>query len=129
MAEITFQNFWDAYALKRDRIAAERAWKKLSSKDRQAAIDGIAPYRDDCQRRGISRMYAQGYLNHRRWEDDFTSGDTQLSTLNNSSHHAPLPHSTAQLADARRREVQELSRLATAGAAALAGLVGGSEDE
>lgn len=71
MAEtITFQKFWDAYALKRDRVAAERTWKKLSEADRRAAFDGIASYRDDCQRRGIHRMYAQGYLNHRRWEDE-----------------------------------------------------------
>ena len=66
----SFQDFWDAYALKRDRIAAERAWKHLSAKDQQAAIAGIAAYREDCERRGISRMYAQGYLNHHRWEDE-----------------------------------------------------------
>ena len=66
-----FQEFWDAYALKRDRMAAERAWRRLSAKDRLAAFAGIASYTADCERRGISRMYAQGYLNHRRWEDDF----------------------------------------------------------
>lgn len=65
-----FQTFWDAYALKRDRIAAERAWKRLSVKDQQAAFAGIEAYREDCRRRGINRMYAQGYLNHRRWEDE-----------------------------------------------------------
>ena len=65
-----FQKFWDAYGLKRDRVAAERAWRKLSKGDRRAALDGIARYRDDCEARGINRMYAQGYLNHRRWEDE-----------------------------------------------------------
>ena len=65
-----FQKFWDAYGLKRDRVAAERAWRKLSKGDRRAAIDGIQRYRDDCEARGIQRMYAQGYLNHRRWEDE-----------------------------------------------------------
>ena len=68
--EITFQTFWNAYALKRDRIAAERAWKKLSAKDKQAAMTSIAPYRESCERSGIRMMYAQGYLNHRRWEDE-----------------------------------------------------------
>lgn len=66
---IDFQTFWDAYALKRDRIAAERVWRRLSAKDQKAAIAGIATYREDCQRNGIRMMYAQGYLNHRRWED------------------------------------------------------------
>ena len=65
-----FQKFWDAYGLKRDRVAAERAWRKLSKGDRRAALAGIQRYRDDCEARGIQRMYAQGYLNHRRWEDE-----------------------------------------------------------
>lgn len=67
----TFEEFWNAYGLKRDRIAAERAWNKLNTKDKRAAIAGIAAYNVDCEQRGISRMYGQGYLNHRRWEDDF----------------------------------------------------------
>ena len=67
---IDFQTFWDTYALKRDRIAAERAWKRLSAADQRAAIIGIEAYREDCMRKGIRMMYAQGYLNHRRWEDE-----------------------------------------------------------
>lgn len=67
---ITFQEFWDAYGLKRDRVAAERSWRWLSAKDQHAAFRGIADYRADCEHRGISMMYAQGYLNHRRWEDE-----------------------------------------------------------
>lgn len=66
----TFPEFWNAYGLKRDRMAAEKAFLRLSAKDRIAAFNGIAAYREDCQRRGISMMYAQGYLNHRRWEDE-----------------------------------------------------------
>ena len=31
----TFEQFWDAYAYKRDRRAAERAWKRLSAADRR----------------------------------------------------------------------------------------------
>ena len=67
-----FQQFWNAYALKRDRIAAERAWNKLPVKDKRKAIDAIPAYNADCARQGISRMYAQGYLSHRRFEDDFS---------------------------------------------------------
>ena len=67
-----FQNFWDAYGLKRDRIMAERAWRRLSAKDKKAALAGIPAYREDCLQRGISMMYAQGYLNHRRWEDEIS---------------------------------------------------------
>ena len=66
----TFPEFWDAYGFKRDRIAAEKAYLRLSAKDRLAAFNGIAAYREDCQRRGVAMKQAQGYLNHRRWEDE-----------------------------------------------------------
>ena len=69
----TFEQFWDAYAYKRDRRAAERAWKRLSTADRRAAYEGIAAYRADCAHCERQMMYAQGYLNRRRWEDDFTT--------------------------------------------------------
>lgn len=75
----TFEEFWNAYGLKRDRIAAERAWNKLNAKDKRAAIAGIAAYKQDCEQRGISRMYGQGYLNHRRWEDDFCAPEATAS--------------------------------------------------
>lgn len=74
----TFQRFWDAYGLKRDRFAAERAWNRLSATDKRKAISAIPDYNADCARRGINRMYAQGYLNHHRWEDDF-SVDTGIA--------------------------------------------------
>lgn len=76
----TFQQFWDAYGLKRDRIAAERAWSRLTAKDKRKAIRAIDDYTADCARRGISRMYAQGYLSHRRFEDDFTAPDKEAPT-------------------------------------------------
>lgn len=72
----TFQQFWNAYALKRDRIAAERAWNKLSAADKRKAIAAIPDYKADCQQRGVNRMYAQGYLNHRRWEDEFSAEES-----------------------------------------------------
>ena len=65
-----FREFWDAYGLKRDRLAAERAWNRLSARDKAAALAGIPAYREDCRRQGIAMMYGQGYLNHRRWEDE-----------------------------------------------------------
>ena len=77
----TFEEFWNAYGLKRDRIAAERAWNKLNAKDKRAAIAGIAAYTNDCEQRGISRMYGQGYLNHRRWEDDFRAPAATASPM------------------------------------------------
>lgn len=67
---VTFKDFWDAYGLKLDKQAAERAWNRLSAADRKAAMAGIEDYQEDCRQRGIARMYPQGYLTHRRWEDE-----------------------------------------------------------
>jgi len=69
--DISFKAFWDAYGLKLDRVGAEPAWNRLSDKDRRAALAGIAAYREACRSRGVNMMYARGYLNHRRWEDEF----------------------------------------------------------
>ena len=92
MTTPTFQQFWDAYALKRDRFAAEKTWKRLTHADRRLAIAGIDAYRSDCEQRGISRMYAQGYLSHRRWEDE-PSGHTQST---HTTHRSTAPTPTLQ---------------------------------
>lgn len=84
----TFQEFWDAYGLKRDRMAAEKAFLRLSAKDRLAAFIGIAAYRADCQQRGIRMMYAQGYINHRRWEDEIPPGSPSVAI---PSQPSPTP--------------------------------------
>ena len=65
-----FDEFWDKYAMKLDRIAAVRAWNNLDKDSRRAAIDGIQHYREICETLGVRRMWPQGYLNHRRWEDE-----------------------------------------------------------
>lgn len=91
--KIDFQTFWNAYGLKRDRIAAERAWKRLSVKEQRAACTGIHAYREDCQRRGIAMMYAQGYLNHRRWEDFSASVSYAAATTQPS----PTPNDKMEL--------------------------------
>ena len=85
-----FGEFWDAYGLKRDRIAAERAWNRLTAKDRTAAVVGIAAYREDCLRRGIAMMYGQGYLSHRRWEDEPDTADTSRKEQPPSCPTSPL---------------------------------------
>lgn len=65
-----FDDFWESYGLKRNRKGAEDVWKKLSQKDRYAALQGIAAYRDDCQMHGTIMMHPRNYLYYRRWEDE-----------------------------------------------------------
>lgn len=66
---VEFTEFWDAYGLKRDRMSADRVWRRMSQKDRRAALAGISAYRETCRTSGIAMAYPAKYLSHRRWED------------------------------------------------------------
>ena len=70
--KVTFKQFHNAYGkaygAEIDRIAAERAWKRLTDHDRRAAIAGITAYRDYCQGKGVAMAYPSKYLNLHRWE-------------------------------------------------------------
>jgi len=70
-----FEKFWNEYAMKLDRIATVMAWNNLDKDLRRAAIDGIQHYREICEALGVKRMWPQGYLNHRRWEDESPTPD------------------------------------------------------
>ena len=65
-----FAEFWDAYAVKRNRRRAEPAWNRLTAREKRAAIAGIPSYRAACQQQGIAMMYPQNYLRDHRWEDE-----------------------------------------------------------
>lgn len=68
--KITFEEFWKKYPLHKAKEPAERAWNRLSARDRHAAFNGIEAYRESCMRSGASIKYAGGWLNDRRWEDE-----------------------------------------------------------
>lgn len=69
--ELDFEQFYKLYPLKKGKPCAERAWKKLSHRDRQAAIDKLPAYIADCVTNKRSFKYHATYLNQRTWEDDF----------------------------------------------------------
>lgn len=69
--DLEFNEFYKLYPLKKGKPCAERAWKKLSAKDRQAAIDKLQAYIADCVTNKRSFKYPATYLNQRTWEDDF----------------------------------------------------------
>lgn len=66
----TFDEFWRAYPLHKGKKPAERAWNRLTAGDKRRAIAALSAYRTECQQKGISYKYAQGWLNDRRWEDE-----------------------------------------------------------
>ncbi len=76
-----FDQFYKAYPIHRGRRDAEKAWRRLSAKDRRAARDGIARYCAICQQQGVSYKYPQGYLNGRRWEDEGEESQEKVSSF------------------------------------------------
>ena len=80
--EQMFKVFWEAYDYKRGKDKAWTAWKRLSKRDREAALAGVEAYKADCDRFDRAQLYPQGYLNQRRWEDDFNSGLQNADRVN-----------------------------------------------
>lgn len=69
----TFDEFWRAYPLHRDRYRAEKTWNRLTVADKRAVMAALPAYIADCQQKGIQYKYAHGWLNGRRWEDEMTT--------------------------------------------------------
>lgn len=70
--DIEFDEFYKLYPLKKGKLCAERAWKKLSEKDKKEAIEKLPAYIADCVTNKRSFKYPATYLNQRTWEDDFS---------------------------------------------------------
>lgn len=88
-AEITeggegFESFWAAYPLKRERLASQRAWKRLTKAEQLAVMNDL-PRRiatwslpgqpQNGSERGTFKPFAPNpptYLNGKRWQDEFT---------------------------------------------------------
>lgn len=66
-----FMEFYNAYGYARSKYKAYLSWKKLSKKDKKAAIDAIPAYKEDCKANDREMKYPSTYLNQRTWEDDF----------------------------------------------------------
>lgn len=69
-----FDEFWDAFGLKRDPKSARAAWAKACKKaDPDHLIAIAAQYHAWCIAEEVSQKYAQGWLNDERWNDELTS--------------------------------------------------------
>ena len=64
-------SFYKLYPLKKAKQVAQRAWNKLSAKDKREAIDKLPAYIADCALNKRSFKHPATYLNQRTWEDDF----------------------------------------------------------
>lgn len=71
--DLTFDSFWTMYGLKAGRVAAESAFKRLTKSEKLKAFKAIKPYNGYLRRTGISKAYAQKYLNQKKFNDEFNS--------------------------------------------------------
>jgi hypothetical protein len=76
-----FKRKWPNKAVD-DMAKAQAEYDKLGSADRQAAIDGIVPYREALKAAGRSKLHAAAnYLKQRKWEDLETDPDPSMPYL------------------------------------------------
>lgn len=71
LKSLDFDSFYEFYPKKKSKQDAEKAWKKLSVKDKKEAIDKLPTYIADCVMSKREYKYPATYLNQRTWEDDF----------------------------------------------------------
>lgn len=71
--DLSFDAFWNAYNHKVKKVVSERAWNRLSKKDRMDALKAIKSYEGYLHRKGIAKAHPATYLNQRYWEDSFGS--------------------------------------------------------
>lgn len=64
-----FEAFWQIYPRKNAKAAAFKAWKKLTSEERQLAAENVHRYASDPNRVDRFTPYGQKWLNEKRWED------------------------------------------------------------
>lgn len=71
--DLSFESFWDAYGYKvGKKYRVKKLWESLDNTDRAAALAGIRKYdRYLNLHKGIAKAYAETYLRHRYWENDY----------------------------------------------------------
>ena len=85
-----FVEFWNTFNFKKNKQAAEKAWKKLNNKDRAEAIAKIPDYYAYLEHKrstgfNQNNLYPSTYLNGRRWEDDYSITDTTPQNYGNNN--------------------------------------------
>lgn len=93
--KITFEEFWKKYPLHRARVDALKVWNRMSPEDKNAAFEGVDLYREFCESHPkVAIKYAQGWLNGRRWEDEYD--EHQVSGKTNDTIATPPADTTVK---------------------------------
>ncbi len=94
-----FDEFYDAYPRHEKRAAAEKAWKRMRTADRRAALEALPQHLDRWQRLRTETKYIPlpgSWLNGKRWEDEImdTSRIKSLSNLAGSGGDGSVKRQT-----------------------------------
>ena len=79
----TFNAFWKAYGWMKGRGGAEKAWAAIPNLDKTLVAQICEAARKEAAQRqsildaGRTPKWAQGWLNERRWEDDYSQPEQQ----------------------------------------------------
>ena len=117
----TFEEFWEAYAYKRDRRRAQAVWNRMKDEDRRAAFEGIEAYKADCAACERQMVYPERYLKNERWKDDYSTSARPRSAYQDYFTQNPNnPYGSTQQCSDRERIQQLDAQRRFAGYAAVA---------
>lgn len=71
LPKLDFDAFWEAYDYKVKKVAAQKAWKKLSEANRIKAFMAIEGYNKHLQRKNVAKAHPATYLNQCYFEDEW----------------------------------------------------------
>lgn len=70
--KVTFEQWWNRYGVKRNRIRCEKAWNKLSEADQVNAYFKLGPYERHLQLNAWkTKAEPDTYLRSRYWDNDW----------------------------------------------------------
>jgi hypothetical protein len=83
----TFGEFWSAYPRKTQKVIAEKAWGKLKSEEKFAALEKIV---DFCKGKELQFIaHPSTYLNQKRWEDEVIEPTKKFEQTSVSKQYVP----------------------------------------
>jgi len=83
----TFGEFWSAYPRKTQKVIAEKAWGKLKSEEKFAALEKIV---DFCKGKELQFIaHPSTYLKQKRWEDEVIEPTKKFEQTSVSKQYVP----------------------------------------
>lgn len=68
---IPFDDFWDKYKKKVNRLRAIKEWNHLRPEEKIKALAGISKYNQYVERTGIGKLDPDNYLKNKRFTDEY----------------------------------------------------------